>query len=74
MSSAILYSERAKTNLVLRQETGSITKAHQATLPFVMQCKLPDPSELNIKRVLDHLKLALSKSGWRMLWRILGFD
>ena len=73
MSSAILYSERAKTNLVLRQETSSITKAHQTTLPFVMQCKLPDPSELNIKRVLDHLKLALSKSGRRM-WRILGFD
>ena len=27
-------------------------------LPFVTQSKLPDPSELNIKRALDHLKLA----------------
>ena len=34
----------------------------------------PDPSEVNIKRVLDHLKLAPLKYGWNMLWRILVFD
>ena len=31
-----------------------------------MHCKLPDPSELNIKRALDHWKLA-QKNGWRIL-------
>ena len=35
-----------------------IAKAHQTILTFVMQCKLPDPSEHNIKKVLYHLKLA----------------
>ena len=65
MSSAILYSERDETYLVLWQEIGSTTKAHQIILPFVRHCKRADPSGLNIKKVLDHLKLALSKSGWR---------
>ena len=58
MSSAILYSERAETNPVLRQQIGYIAKVHQTILTFVMQCKLPDPSEHNIKKVLYHLKLA----------------
>ena len=34
----------------------------------------PDPPKVNIKRVLDHLKLAPLKYGWSMLWRILVFD
>ena len=43
-------------------------------MPFVTQCQLPDPSELNIKRALDHLKLKPQKYGWSMLWTILVFD
>ena len=50
--------ETTETNLVLRRGIGYITKADQTILPFVTQCKLPDPSELNVKRVLYHLKLA----------------
>ena len=49
--SAILNSERTETNLVLRQE---ITKAHEIILSFAKQFKSPHPSELNIKRALDH--------------------
>ena len=50
--------ERTETILVLLRGIGYITKADQTILPFVTQCKLPDPSELNIKRALYHLKLA----------------
>ena len=32
-------------------------------MPFDTQCKLPDPSELNIKRALNHLKLNLRNTG-----------
>ena len=49
--------------------------SHQTIMHFVTQTvSHPDPSEVNIKRVLDHLKLEPLKYGWSMLWRILVFD
>ena len=50
-----------------------MTKVHQTIYClFVTECKLPDPFELNIKRVLDHLKVAW-RNRWSMLWKILRF-
>ena len=48
--------------------------SHQTIMHFATPCKPPDPSEVNIKRALDHLKLEPLKYGWCMLRRILVFD
>ena len=43
MSSAILYSERAETNLILRQEIGYrfMKKAYQTIIAFCQAVKTP---------------------------------